>query len=236
MARRNSRALGLVILGALALGLPACRIGSAGVRGIGALFAAPRKAPKGQNKTPTSKDTRLGVLWVGHATALVQIDDKVILTDPVFTSSVGQLGSRIVEPGIDAKDLPPIDAVLISHMHWDHFSYGSLEMIEPKVRALLLPSGGTTYLPDSFTFPSWELHTWQGWEKDGLRITSVPVDHVGFRYGIDDVPGERRGHPLAVDAVAEADVLDRHRRDAEPVLLPALPRVELPGWEREAVR
>lgn len=181
---RRSLAIVLLALGALAL--PACRLGNAGVRGVGALFASPEKPPNGQNKQPVAKDTRLGVLWVGHATALVQIDDKVILTDPVFTSTVGQLGSRLVEPGIDAKDVPPIDAVLISHMHFDHFSFGSLEMIERKVRALLLPSGGMTYLSDDFSFPAWELHTWQAWEKDGLRVTAVPVEHVGFRYGIDD--------------------------------------------------
>ncbi|MBX3228042.1 MAG: MBL fold metallo-hydrolase [Labilithrix sp.] len=180
------RRKGLALLAAVALALPAlpaCRIGSAGLRGVGALFASPRKVT--QNKTPTAKDTRLGVLWVGHATALVQIDDKVILTDPVFTSVVGQVASRLVEPGIDPKDVPKVDAVLVSHMHFDHFSYGSLELIEDKVKALLLPRNGSAYLPDNFAFPAWELHTWQAWEKDGLRVTAVPVDHVGFRYGID---------------------------------------------------
>lgn len=164
--------------------LPACRVGRAASNGVGALFSSPRKVK--QCTEPTTKDTRLGVLWVGHATALVQIDDRVILTDPVFTDTVGQVASRLVEPGIDPKHLPKLDAVLISHMHFDHFSYGSLEDIEDKVRALILPATGTTYLPDSFSFPAWELHTWQAWEREGLRITAVPVDHVGFRYGVDD--------------------------------------------------
>lgn len=179
---RNS-ALVLAVL-ALACALSGCRLGSAATKGFGALVSSP-KAVK-QSTEPTRRDTRLGVLWIGHATALIQIDDRVILTDPVFTNTVGQLSARIVEPGIDPKSLPMIDAVLVSHMHFDHFSYGSLAKIEDKTRGLLLPPGGLTYLPDSFTFPSWELHTWQAWEKDGLRITAVPVQHVGFRYGIDD--------------------------------------------------
>ena len=98
-----------------------------------------RRARSTKLTDPIDKNARLAVLWIGHATALVQIDDKVILTDPVFTSSVGQLSKRLVEPGLDPENLPPVDAVLISHMHFDHLSLGSLEMIERKVRMLLMP-------------------------------------------------------------------------------------------------
>lgn len=173
-------ALGLVACAAL---LPGCRIGRAGVRAAGSLFDSPRKVAKVEH--PVKKDARLAVIWVGHATALVQIDDKIILTDPVFTTTVAQVSKRLVEPGLDPENLPPVDAVLVSHMHFDHLSLGSLSMIEDKVRMLLLPRGGTTYLTD-FSFPSVELSPWQAWEKNGLRITAAPVDHVGYRYGVDD--------------------------------------------------
>ncbi len=152
-------------------------------RAAGSLFESPRKVTK--LKDPIDKEARLAVLWIGHATALVQIDDKVVLTDPVFTSTVGQVSKRLVEPGLDSENLPPVDAVVISHMHFDHLSLGSLEMIERKVRMLLMPPGGVTYLTD-FGFPVLELHPWQAYEKDGLRVTAVPVDHVGYRYSIDD--------------------------------------------------
>jgi len=172
----------LVLLTALAV-LPGCRIGRAVTRSASALVSSPREVK--QNKHPVAKDARLAVVWVGHATALIQIEDKVILTDPVFTNTVGQLSKRLVQPGIDAKDLPPLDAVLISHMHFDHLSLGSLEMIAPKVRTLLLPRAGTAYLTD-FSFPAYELGTWQSWEKDGLRISAAPVHHPGYRYGLDE--------------------------------------------------
>jgi N-acyl-phosphatidylethanolamine-hydrolysing phospholipase D len=172
--------LTIALLSLLACG---CRIGSAAGRSFGSLFESPRKV--NQVKQPVRKDARLAVVWIGHASTLVQIDDKVILTDPVFTSTVGQLSKRLVEPGIDPKALPPVDAVVISHMHFDHLSLGSLDMIDKKVRQLLMPRGGTAYLTD-FSFPVLELRPWQAWEKDGLRITAVPVDHVGFRYGVDD--------------------------------------------------
>jgi N-acyl-phosphatidylethanolamine-hydrolysing phospholipase D len=179
--RTDRLVLGVLMMGALALG--GCRVGRAVGRATSAFFSSPREVKK--TKEPVKKDARLAVLWVGHATALVQIDDKVILTDPVFTSSVGQFARRLVEPGLDVKDVPPVDAVLISHMHWDHLSLGTLDAIESKVRALFLPRGGTAYLTD-FNFPAYELRTWQAWEKNGLRVTAVPVDHVGFRYGVDD--------------------------------------------------
>lgn len=176
--------MAVVLTCALAGGvLGGCRIMRASGKGAGALFSSPRKVTK--LKDPIDKDARLAVLWVGHATALVQIDDKVILTDPVFTSTVGQVLKRVVEPGLDPENLPPLDAVLVSHMHFDHLSLGSLSTIEKKVRMLLMPPEGVTYLTD-FGFPVIELQPWQAWEKDGLRVTAAPVDHVGFRYGIDD--------------------------------------------------
>lgn len=182
--RRLRSVAALAVAVALAAPVAGCRLGRATVRGASALFSSPRKVA--QNRRPVAPDARLAVVWVGHATALVQIDDKVILTDPVFTASVGQLSHRIVEPGIDPKDLPPIDAVVVSHLHMDHLSLGSLGLIEPRVRTLLLPRGGTAYLTDGFGFPAYEVGAWQAWEKDGLRVTAVPVSHVGFRYGIDD--------------------------------------------------
>jgi L-ascorbate metabolism protein UlaG (beta-lactamase superfamily) len=135
-------------------------------------------------QNPVRPDAELAVLWVGHATVLLQIADRFVLTDPVFTDTVGQVSKRLVEPGIDAEALPPLDVVLVSHMHFDHLSLGSLERIEPKVRDLVVPQRGLLYVP-GFSFRTWELATWESWERDGLRVTAVPVRHNGFRYGLD---------------------------------------------------
>ncbi len=184
MMRRAPSLRALALLGLLGCALlSGCRIGAAAGRAGGSLFQSPRKVSKLTH--PIDENARLAVLWIGHATALVQIDDKVVLTDPVFRPTVGQFSKRLVEPGLDPKNLPPLDAVLISHLHFDHLSLGSLADIEPKVRMLLMPRGGVTYLTD-FDFPVLELRPWQAWEKDGLRVTAAPVDHVGHRYGLDD--------------------------------------------------
>jgi L-ascorbate metabolism protein UlaG (beta-lactamase superfamily) len=126
----------------------------------------------------------LAVLWVGHATALVQLDDKLVMTDPVFTSSVGQVSARLVEPGLELENVPPLDAVVISHMHFDHLSLGTLEALESRIRTLVVPERGLVYLTD-FDFPAVELARWQSFEHDGLRITAVPVEHNGMRYALD---------------------------------------------------
>jgi L-ascorbate metabolism protein UlaG (beta-lactamase superfamily) len=171
---------GVVAVAALSSG---CALGRAAGRAASSLLAAPQKVVR--PKDPVVKDARLVVTWVGHATALVQIDDKLILTDPVLTPTVGQLSKRLYEPGVDPDTLPPLDAVLVSHVHFDHLSLGTLSMLEDRIRMLLMPQGGTAYLTD-FAFPELELRPWQPWEKNGLRVTAVPVDHVGFRYGVDD--------------------------------------------------
>jgi len=134
--------------------------------------------------SPLRPDVGLSLLWVGHATVLIQIHDKVILTDPVFTRTVGLMAKRSKDPGIDTDAITRLNAILISHIHFDHFAYGSLDVL-PKAASLYVPVGGLAYTPE-FGFS--ELHAaraWQTIDDDGLRITPVPVRHFGGRYGFD---------------------------------------------------
>jgi N-acyl-phosphatidylethanolamine-hydrolysing phospholipase D len=135
---------------------------------------------------PERVNARLSALWVGHSTVLVQMDDRFILTDPVFTRTVGELSPRLVEPGIEPGNLPRLAVVAVSHLHFDHLSYDSLEMLKDKIQTLVLPPGAKANMP-KFSFRSEELTHWQSYEHDGLRVTAVPVRHVGGRWGIDNV-------------------------------------------------
>jgi N-acyl-phosphatidylethanolamine-hydrolysing phospholipase D len=126
----------------------------------------------------------LSVLWVGHATCLIQIGDKVFLTDPAFTSSIGMIAKRWIEAGLDPYAIDRLDIVLISHVHFDHLSYGSLEML-PKSAYLLMPTGASAFLPELGFSDYHELSAWQEIEKDGVKITAVPVKHFNGRYGFD---------------------------------------------------
>ena len=174
-------------VGGAALFLAGCAQLSLGARFLGGSIDSlgrSTRPPAQKLEDPVRPEARLAALWVGHATVLVQMDDKFILTDPVFTHTVGNVSARLVEPGLDPQNLPQLDAVLISHLHFDHLSLGSLDMLQDKPKALFVPEGGLVYVPSS-NVPPIELSTWEVYEKDGLRITATPVEHVGFRYGGD---------------------------------------------------
>ena len=70
---------------------------------------------------------RARVTFLGHATILIEIDGVRVLTDPVLRERVGPLTRTSGPP--DQSLWTDIDAVLISHSHWDHLDYGSLKMM-----------------------------------------------------------------------------------------------------------
>jgi N-acyl-phosphatidylethanolamine-hydrolysing phospholipase D len=152
-------------------------------RNVGVFLRSPTPAPV-ETLSPRRDDARLAVTWVGHATALIQIEDRFILTDPVFTEFVGGVQRRLVAPGLQVVDLPPIDVALISHMHFDHLSVGSLEMAAGKLASVVAPLRANRYVPD-LGYQRFELSPWGSIDLKGLRITAVPVLHDGRRYGFD---------------------------------------------------
>ena len=158
---------------------PACFV----AKSADALVSSPRAVPN-RIEDPVRPDARLAVTWIGHATMLIQMDDIFILTDPVFTKSVGELSARLVEPGLSVESLPHVNVALISHLHFDHLSLDSLDLIEDKVDRLFVPKGGLAYLPD-YRFEVDELGWWQSEKLGGLTVTGVKVQHNGMRYGID---------------------------------------------------
>src|SRR5215468_10110146 len=118
-------------------------VGLAGLAGMGAAAytAAPMfwrqfSAEMGRSILPApltpdpSKwpDRGLYAAWLGHTTVLLKVDGTTILTDPVFSDRVGlNLGpvtlglKRLVAPAAPLNRLPPVDLILLSHAHMDHF-------------------------------------------------------------------------------------------------------------------
>ncbi len=129
-------------------------------------------------------NANLAVSWAGHATVLIQICDKIIITDPFLTNTLGLVVKRYIKPGIDPALLTKVDATLISHIHLDHFSYGSLDLL-PKNGLLAIPLEVAAYTADFGFKEVDELKPWQMIERGGVRITAVPVQHFGGRYGFD---------------------------------------------------
>ena len=171
------------------------------VRNIPVFFESPEEVPN-KITNPIKPGVKLSALWIGHATVLLQMDDKVIITDPILTETVGEFARRVVEPGIDIENIPKCDLILISHSHFDHLNYSSLEMLEEKSvkapkcsprTALVFPSGLQKYIPN-YNMEYYKMDNnngyWQsvtGEQKviNDIKVTSVVAHHWGGRYGFD---------------------------------------------------
>jgi N-acyl-phosphatidylethanolamine-hydrolysing phospholipase D len=159
-------------------------------RVTGRNITAPPTIPVRPAAPERPANSRLSVIWGGHATVLLQMDDIWVLTDPVFTEAVGVVSPRLIAPGIEPSKLPKLAVVAVSHMHFDHLSFDSLEALESKTSLTIVPPGVKANMP-RYDFEIRELATWQSFEQQGLRVTAVPVKHVGGRYGLDE-PFEER--------------------------------------------
>lgn len=129
----------------------------------------------------------LRVTPIGHATFLIQMDGVNILIDPIWSercSPVSWAGpKRYKEPGIRFEDLPPIDAVLISHNHYDHLDLPTLERLAQKGTARAIVPLGNRGLIREAGIPSVDELDW--WESVRLSpevtVTVVPARHFSAR-------------------------------------------------------
>ena len=117
------------------------------------------------------------VLYVGHATTLIEIDGVRLLTDPLLRRHVGHL-QRLVPLG---EALPPPDAVLLSHLHADHVHLPSLRSLGQSM-PLLVPRGGGGLLRRQGFRRVVELAAGESTSIGGLAIEAVPAVHDGRRY------------------------------------------------------
>ncbi|MFC1524444.1 MBL fold metallo-hydrolase [Thermodesulfobacteriota bacterium] len=129
--------------------------------------------------------------WLGHSTFLIRIDDKVILTDPMFSQQAGNYGwfspKRYSQTIALTDDLPEIDAVLITHNHSDHLDEDSVKALIPRTRYFIVPLAVGEILAEWGVSPEkiTELDWWQAKSIDNLTITAAPAKHTSER-GIFD--------------------------------------------------
>jgi N-acyl-phosphatidylethanolamine-hydrolysing phospholipase D len=143
--------------------------------------------------TPRAPASQLTVTWVGHASLLIQLGGRNILTDPMWSERASPASfagpRRWVAPAIAFEQLPPLDVVLLSHNHYDHLDSTTVRRLaasQPEA-AWVLPLGLATFVrkrgvrADAVI----ELDWWQERRVASVHVAATPAQHFSSR-GIGD--------------------------------------------------
>jgi L-ascorbate metabolism protein UlaG (beta-lactamase superfamily) len=129
----------------------------------------------------------LRITWLGHSTLLLEIDGYRVLVDPVWgerASPFSWIGpKRFHRPPLALKDLPKLDAIVISHDHYDHLDYPTiLELAKTDVK-FIMPLGVGSHL-EYWGVPAErivELEWWDAHQVGDLKLVATPARHFSGR-------------------------------------------------------
>jgi L-ascorbate metabolism protein UlaG (beta-lactamase superfamily) len=150
--------------------------------------SAPIPVVRAEPADPAASAGRLSIIWYGHASALVEIDGRRVLIDPIWSdrcSPSGLVGPRRLHPPPVALDqLPPVDAILISHDHYDHLDLATVRTLcRTQSAPFLMPLGVGAHL-DRWGVPADRIVELD-WEESasiaGLELTATAARHFSGR-------------------------------------------------------
>ncbi|MBX5483110.1 MAG: MBL fold metallo-hydrolase [Myxococcaceae bacterium] len=160
------------------------------------LFGGQRRTPPAplpsENPLPLWQrpaGTGLRVTWLGHSTVLLEIDGVRVLTDPVWgarASPYSFAGPRRFQPvPVSIDQLPPLDAVIISHDHYDHLDYPTILQLAKRDVPFFTSLGVGAHL-EAWGVPASRITELDWWEhailpRADLRITAAPSQHFSGR-------------------------------------------------------
>jgi L-ascorbate metabolism protein UlaG (beta-lactamase superfamily) len=128
---------------------------------------------------PKLKRRQVAITWIGHASFLIQFTDLNVLIDPNFANWLFLL-KRIKRSGMRIRDLPPIDLVLLTHAHFDHFHKPSLRRL-PHPKIGVMPRGVGDLAQNLGFSRIIELDWWERFSQGDWKVTFVPSKHWGAR-------------------------------------------------------
>lgn len=156
--------------------------------------AATPKDPIPLRPIPAGELTSAGpdsLYRLGHSTMLLRIDNRFVLTDPVFSERASPLvwigPKRFHQPPVAIEDLPDNLIIVISHDHYDHLDAKAVKALAPKTDKFLVP------LRVGYHLKRWGIDVakivehdwWQETNIDGIALTATPGQHFSGRKVID---------------------------------------------------
>lgn len=149
-------------------------------------------SPYRDRPPPRVDGKALRISYVGHASLLLQTAGRNILIDPVWSERASPFAfagpRRVNEPGIALEALPPIDAVLVSHAHYDHLDVATLSRLaEAHGPRVVTPLGNDAIMRAHDPAIAAEAYDWHDRVAlgPGLDVTFVPLRHWSARGLLD---------------------------------------------------
>jgi L-ascorbate metabolism protein UlaG (beta-lactamase superfamily) len=155
-----------------------------------ALFDLVTPIKKIEAVDPEIKPDKLQVWMIGHATMLINFYGTTILTDPVFGSWL-PFPRRKTAPGLQLEQIPPLDFILKSHSHWDHFHLPSVKQLADRTTTVVVAKNCSDLVAGMDFDQVVELNQGQIHQAEDITITTYQPHHWGQR-----LPWEKpqRGH------------------------------------------
>lgn len=139
----------------------------------------------------TSEES-LQFIWLGHSVLLLRIGGKTLLIDPMLSPDAAPIAPvktpRFSKHTLDIIDqLPQLDAILLTHDHYDHLDYASLSRLKGKTSTYLVALGVSRHL-ERWDIPAEQIKEFDWWEEidfAGIRIIFTPSRHFSGRGPVD---------------------------------------------------
>lgn len=161
------------------------------------LFGGKKRKPTGVIPVESPLETwrsaigasRLRVTWLGHSTMLLEIDGARVITDPVFGDRLGPVSfagpKRFHAPPVTVAQLPELDAVLVSHDHYDHLCKSTVIELAKRGVPFVTSLGVGAHL-EKFGIPAAQITELDWWESHivgPVEFTAAPAQHFSGRLG-----------------------------------------------------